>query len=138
PSARRPAVRPDLHGIRRSVARNDDRATCSQVGQKPWACRAEASGVLYACEGGRDGRVVDGGGLENHCTRKGTGGSNPSPSANVSMRRSNRYRSSSAPLSKWSRAVTCLLGGTTTRSRTTPFQVRRKARMQSSKLLPTL
>jgi hypothetical protein len=28
----------------------------------------------------RDGRVVDGGGLENHCTRKGTGGSNPSPS----------------------------------------------------------
>jgi hypothetical protein len=25
--------------------------------------------------------VVDGGGLENHCTRKGTGGSNPSPSA---------------------------------------------------------
>src|SRR5262247_4154536 len=26
----------------------------------------------------RDGRVVDGGGLENHCTRKGTGGSNPS------------------------------------------------------------
>src|SRR5712691_12608891 len=31
----------------------------------------------------RDGRVVDGGGLENHCTRKGTGGSNPSPSANA-------------------------------------------------------
>jgi hypothetical protein len=29
----------------------------------------------------RDGRVVDGGGLENHCTRKGTGGSNPSLSA---------------------------------------------------------
>ncbi len=29
----------------------------------------------------RGGRVVDGGGLENHCTRKGTGGSNPSPSA---------------------------------------------------------
>ena len=27
--------------------------------------------------------MVDGGGLENHCTRKGTGGSNPSPSANV-------------------------------------------------------
>src|SRR6185436_3969313 len=43
--------------------------------------RAEASPVIYACEGGRDGRVVDGGGLENHCTRKGTGGSNPSPSA---------------------------------------------------------
>ena len=32
----------------------------------------------------RDGRVVDGGGLENHCTRKGTGGSNPSPSATLS------------------------------------------------------
>ena len=31
----------------------------------------------------RDGRVVDGGGLENHCTRKGTGGSNPSPSAKL-------------------------------------------------------
>jgi hypothetical protein len=31
----------------------------------------------------RGGRVVDGGGLENHCTRKGTGGSNPSPSANA-------------------------------------------------------
>ena len=27
---------------------------------------------------------VDGGGLENHCTRKGTGGSNPSPSAKPS------------------------------------------------------
>jgi hypothetical protein len=27
--------------------------------------------------------VVDGGGLENHCTRKGTGGSNPSPSAKL-------------------------------------------------------
>jgi hypothetical protein len=25
--------------------------------------------------------VVDGGGLENHCTGNGTGGSNPSPSA---------------------------------------------------------
>src|SRR5262249_42470300 len=35
----------------------------------------------------RDGRVVDGGGLENHCTRKGTGGSNPSPSAK-SLRKS--------------------------------------------------
>jgi hypothetical protein len=34
----------------------------------------------------RDGRVVDGGGLENHCTRKGTGGSNPSPSANLAPR----------------------------------------------------
>src|SRR2546427_222978 len=31
----------------------------------------------------RDGRVVDGGGLENRCTRKGIGGSNPSPSANL-------------------------------------------------------
>ncbi len=29
----------------------------------------------------RDGRAVDGGGLENRCTRKGIGGSNPSPSA---------------------------------------------------------
>src|SRR5438093_12782887 len=29
----------------------------------------------------RDGRVVDGGGLENHCTGNGAGGSNPSPSA---------------------------------------------------------
>src|SRR6266498_885070 len=43
---------------------------------------------MYACEGGRDGRVVDGGGLENHCTRKGTGGSNPSPSANHSVKSS--------------------------------------------------
>ena len=33
------------------------------------------------CSTRRDGRVVDGGGLENHCARKGTGGSNPSPSA---------------------------------------------------------
>jgi taurine dioxygenase len=29
--------------------------------------------------------VVDGGGLENHCTRKGTGGSNPSPSASIKL-----------------------------------------------------
>jgi diguanylate cyclase (GGDEF)-like protein len=34
----------------------------------------------------RDGRVVDGGGLENRCTRKGIGGSNPSPSATPSLR----------------------------------------------------
>jgi hypothetical protein len=27
--------------------------------------------------------VVDGGGLENHCSRKVTGGSNPSPSASL-------------------------------------------------------
>ena len=27
--------------------------------------------------------MVDGGGLENRCTRKGTGGSNPSPSARL-------------------------------------------------------
>jgi hypothetical protein len=27
--------------------------------------------------------VVDGGGLENHCTRKGTGGSNPSLSVSL-------------------------------------------------------
>ena len=27
--------------------------------------------------------MVDGGGLENHCTRKGTGGSNPSLSATL-------------------------------------------------------
>ena len=31
----------------------------------------------------RDGRAVDGGGLENRCTRKGIGGSNPSPSAKL-------------------------------------------------------
>src|SRR5215831_18071175 len=31
----------------------------------------------------RDGRVVDGGGLENHCTGNRTGGSNPSPSATI-------------------------------------------------------
>ena len=30
--------------------------------------------------------MVDGGGLENRCTRKGTGGSNPSPSANLAKR----------------------------------------------------
>jgi hypothetical protein len=35
----------------------------------------------------RDGRVVDGGGLENHCTGNGAGGSNPSPSANIVFRR---------------------------------------------------
>ena len=34
----------------------------------------------------RDGRAVDGGGLENHCTRKGTRGSNPFPSANLRSR----------------------------------------------------
>ena len=30
--------------------------------------------------------MVDGGGLENHCTRKGTGGSNPSLSASLRSR----------------------------------------------------
>ena len=37
--------------------------------------------------------MVDGGGLENRCTRKGTGGSNPSPSAS--------FRS--LPLAYWRR-----------------------------------
>ena len=32
--------------------------------------------------------MVDGGGLENRCTRKGTGGSNPSPSASFARSRS--------------------------------------------------
>jgi hypothetical protein len=31
----------------------------------------------------RDGRAVDGGGLENRWTGNGPGGSNPSPSANL-------------------------------------------------------
>ena len=45
----------------------------------------EATKCLRACTLSmrRDGRVVDGGGLENHCTRKGTGGSNPSLSARL-------------------------------------------------------
>jgi hypothetical protein len=34
----------------------------------------------------RDGRAVEGGGLENRCTRKGTGGSNPPPSARARSR----------------------------------------------------
>jgi hypothetical protein len=34
--------------------------------------------------------VVDGGGLENRCTRKGTRGSNPFPSANVRSRLARR------------------------------------------------
>jgi hypothetical protein len=42
---------------------------------------AEIARILAEFSTRRDGRVVDGGGLENHCTRKGTGGSNPSPSA---------------------------------------------------------
>ena len=36
--------------------------------------------------------MVDGGGLENHCTRKGTGGSNPSPSATLRSRTTRRVR----------------------------------------------
>jgi hypothetical protein len=35
----------------------------------------------------RDGRAVDGGGLENRCALTGTGGSNPSPSAMRAFRR---------------------------------------------------
>ena len=40
----------------------------------------------------RDGRVVDGGGLENRCTRKGTGGSNPSLSASLACQREREPR----------------------------------------------
>jgi hypothetical protein len=40
--------------------------------------KSENSGTISTR---RDGRVVDGGGLEIHCTRKGTKDSNPSPSA---------------------------------------------------------
>ena len=38
---------------------------------------------LGTCEMRRDGRVVEGGGLENRCGGNSTLGSNPSPSANV-------------------------------------------------------
>src|SRR5689334_25328684 len=48
----------------------------------------------------RDGRVVDGGGLENHCTRKGTGGSNPSLSARL-----RRLRDISPRMRFWTLAV---------------------------------
>src|SRR5438067_4629731 len=66
-----------MAGRSRSPTRN--RANSGESSTRP--CRAEASVMLYACEGWRDGRVVDGGGLENHCAGNGTGGSNPSPSA---------------------------------------------------------
>ena len=36
--------------------------------------------------------MVDGGGLENRCTRKGIGGSNPSPSAKPSLVLAKRER----------------------------------------------
>src|SRR5689334_16015705 len=55
------------------------------------AC-AEAPGAEnvreFSCR--RDGRVVEGGGLENRCIRKGTGGSNPSLSARLRGRRARR------------------------------------------------
>jgi hypothetical protein len=49
--------------------------TCRNISVSPKCFSRKHSGVW------RGGRVVDGGGLENHCTRKGTGGSNPSLSA---------------------------------------------------------
>src|SRR5262245_37894533 len=39
--------------------------------------------ILASFSTRRDGRAVDGGGLENHCTGNRTGGSNPSPSATI-------------------------------------------------------
>src|SRR5262249_30894897 len=44
---------------------------------------AQIARILARFSTRRDGRVVDGGGLENHCSRKVTGGSNPSPSAST-------------------------------------------------------
>jgi hypothetical protein len=55
------------------------RVTHSRRGSGMVTERAD-SGVISTR---RDGRVVDGGGLENHCTGNGAGGSNPSPSANT-------------------------------------------------------
>jgi hypothetical protein len=52
-------------------------ATLLEVAGKRWA-----TAPVTACAGGRnvgDGRQAQRG-LENHCARKGTGGSNPSPS----------------------------------------------------------
>jgi hypothetical protein len=40
---------------------------------------------MWAARPRRDGRVVDGGGLENRWTGNGPGGSNPSPSATLSL-----------------------------------------------------
>src|SRR5262245_18604779 len=54
----------------------------------------------------RDGRVVDGGGLENHCTGNRAGGSNPSPSATFrekalsEVEGSERSESKDKPISK--------------------------------------
>ena len=45
-----------------------------------WALKARVPGRDMR-QMRRGGRVVDGGGLENRCTRKGTRGSNPFPSA---------------------------------------------------------
>ena len=44
--------------------------------------RLVAAQIVYDSEW-RNGRVVEGAGLENRCTRKGTGGSNPSSSARI-------------------------------------------------------
>src|SRR5262249_60219844 len=73
----------ERHGA--TIANPADRGATALRCQKP--LRGPDSGIYRGKmtrlrrSARRDGRVVDGGGLENHCTRKGTGGSNPSASA---------------------------------------------------------
>src|SRR6266567_1126726 len=55
----------------------------------------------------RDGRVVETGGLENHCTGNRTGGSNPSPSASVNSVRSISWAECFRHVSQARGACTC-------------------------------
>ena len=70
-----------------------------------------------SCPARRDGRVVDGGGLENRWTGNGPGGSNPSPSANL-RQRSLRSRLRLAGRVRWAFAKVVRRSGRWTRRRT--------------------
>src|SRR5678816_1901838 len=69
--------------VRRAVGTNRRRDREGVVRLRRRGLPRQSSLVFDASDGGRDGRAVDGGGLENHCTGNGTGGSNPSPSATL-------------------------------------------------------
>ena len=100
--SRMPAGRPDTPsdtGVLENAGPPGDRVTGRKrtaAGRAFWSriVTAEIARILKSFSTRRDGRAVDGGGLENHCSRKVTGGSNPSPSANLLRSRLNSARAS--------------------------------------------
>src|SRR5262249_33494928 len=117
------------------------RAECANSGQNLAAGlpRRSKQPMMYACEGGRDGRVVDGGGLENHCTGNRTGGSNPSPSdpPSVALDHARAATGLRVYLAGWMRRFRKAPGMLSTHRPTSPSRCPRRSTTRHGRVLPS-